>query len=130
MNRSRRIAILLGCTMLLAFAVAEQASARRGVGGAGFHGVGFRGAAFRGSVAGWRGASLGWRRGVAWRGWGGRHWGYWPVTAGLAASAYYYRRSYPYYGYSYASPYYPSAYYRSYYRPYYYSSGYYDACGY
>jgi hypothetical protein len=137
MSHMRRISILTGCTILLAFAVADQASARRGIGGAGFHGVGFRGAAFRGSVAGWRGAGLGWRRGVAWRGWGARRWGYSPVAAGLAASAYYYRRSYPYYGYGYA-PYYgysyagtysPYSYYGSY-SPYYYSSGYYGACGY
>ena len=73
----RRFTVFIACTIVLVFAVAEQASARRGFGGGGFHGGGFpvaafiggfRGAAFRGGVAGWRGANWGVGRGVAWGG--------------------------------------------------------------
>lgn len=116
----RRIAVFFACVVLLIFALADQASARRGGGfhggggfrgggfrGGGFRGGGFRGAGFRGGgfrgfrggMGGLRGVGGGWRggRGVAWRGgrgWRGRGrgWGYWPwgIAAGLAAAPYYY----------------------------------------
>src|SRR3990172_661089 len=97
----RRIVVFLACIVLVAFAFADAAFARRG--GGGFHGGGIRGGGgFRGVRAGggfrgargrvgggWRGGRGAWR-GRGWRGGGG--WGYWPygVAAGLAAAPYYY----------------------------------------
>jgi hypothetical protein len=101
----RRIVVFLACIVLVAFALADAAFARRG--GGGFHGGGIRGGGgFRGvrGGGGFRGvrgrAGRGWGggRGVAWRGGRGRRgrgrggWGYWPygVAAGLAAAPYLY----------------------------------------
>jgi|SoiMethySBSTD1v2_1073268.scaffolds.fasta_scaffold169559_2 hypothetical protein len=121
----RRIAAVIAFVLMLVFALADRADARRGFGGVGirgggFHAGGFRGVGFRGGVAGWR-VGRGWRSGVAWRGAG---WGYGP-RIGIAAGLGYYASSYPYY--SYRSSYYPSSYYyRSYYPYSYYRSGYCD----
>ena len=95
----RRVAIFIACMILVAFTLADQASARRGgFGGGGFRGGGFRGGGFRGG--GFRGGAFGggmrgWRggRGVAWRGGRrgrGRGWGFWPGLGIAAAVPYYY----------------------------------------
>ena len=102
-----RIVVFIACIVLVAFALVDQASARRG--GGGFHGGGMRGGGgfrgggmrggrgFRGGGAFRGGRGFG-RGGVAWqggRGWRGRGrggWGYWPygVAAGVAAAPYLY----------------------------------------
>jgi hypothetical protein len=95
----RRIAVFIACVVLIVFALADQASARRGWGfhGGGFRGRGFRGGGLRGFRGGvWRGGrGFAWRGGRGWRG-RGRGWGFWPwgIAAGLAAAPYYYRSYY------------------------------------
>ncbi len=98
-----RIAVFLACLILVAFALVDQASARRGGGGfhggGGMRGGGFRGGGMRGGRGfrgggGFRGGRGFGRGGVAWQGGRGRRgrgrggWGYWPY--GVAAAPYLY----------------------------------------
>lgn len=123
----RHILLLAASALPLMTLAADDASAQRRFGGAGFHAGGFHGGAFR--AGGWGGRPMGFRsgwyghRGAGWGGgwnrpyvrsgyWGGgrRGWG-WGAAAGLiagtalgAAAAYpSYNYSYPSYGYRYPS---------------------------